>query len=83
LHSDSEDDRKQAGTATGASLGEPMVGTVGTNEDNINENVDDAHSTPQPPTAEVRFDSFESAKEHYRAYTQKTGFGIRIDWSRK
>jgi hypothetical protein len=83
LHSDSEDDRQQAGIATGASLGEPMVGTAGTNEDNSNENVDDAHSTPQSPTAEMRFDSFESAKEHYRAYAQKTGFGIRIDWSRK
>jgi hypothetical protein len=60
-----------------------MMGTAGTKEDNNNENVDDAHSTPQPPTAEMRFDSFESAKEHYRAYAQRTGFGIRIDWSRK
>jgi hypothetical protein len=83
LHSDSEDDRQQAGTAIGASIGEPMMGTAGTNEDNSNENVDDAHSTPQPPTAEIRFDSFESAKEHYRACPQRSWFGIRIDWSRK
>jgi hypothetical protein len=31
----------------------------------------------------MRFDSFEFAKEHYRAYAQRKGFGIRIDWSRK
>ena len=30
----------------------------------------------------MRFDSFESAKEHYRAFAQWKGFGIRIDWSR-
>jgi hypothetical protein len=59
------------------------VGTAGTNEDDSNENVADAHSTPQPPIAEMRFDSFELAKEHYRAYAQRKGFGIRIDWSRK
>jgi hypothetical protein len=83
LHIDSEDDRQQAGTATGASIGETTGGTNGTNEDVSNENVDDAHSTPQPPTAEMRFDSFELAKEHYKAYAQRKGFGIRIDWSRK
>jgi hypothetical protein len=79
LHSDSEDDIQQAGIATGGSIGEPTVETVGTNEDVSNENVDDAHSTPQPPTVEMRFDSFELAKEHYRAYAQRKGFGIRID----
>jgi hypothetical protein len=45
LHSDNEDDRQQAGIATGASIGEPTMGTAGTNEDDSNENVDDAHST--------------------------------------
>jgi hypothetical protein len=34
-------------------------GTAETNEDNLNEHVDDAHSTPQPPTTEMLFDSFE------------------------
>jgi hypothetical protein len=83
LHSDSEDDRQQAGTATGASIGEPTMGTARTNEDNSNENVDNAHSTPQLPTTKIRFDSFESVKEHYRAYVLRSGFGIRIDWPRK
>jgi hypothetical protein len=59
------------------------VGTAETNEDNYNENIDDAHSTPQQPTAEMRFDSFKSAKEHYRAYAQRTRFGIRVYCSRK
>jgi hypothetical protein len=31
----------------------------------------------------MRFDSFESAKEHYRVYAQRTGSEIKIDWSRK
>jgi hypothetical protein len=83
LHNDSENDLEQARTVIGASIGEPTGETARTNEDNWNEHVDDAHSTPQPPTAELCFDSYESAKEHYMAYAQRTGFSIRIDWSRK
>jgi hypothetical protein len=82
LHSDGENDLEQAGTTTGASIGEPTENTTGTNEDKWNEHVDDAHSTPQPPT-EMLFDNFESAKEHYMTYAQRTWFRIRIYWSRK
>ena len=70
------------GTATGATIEEPTVNTAGSNEDGFNDATADANSTPQPPSAQMRFDSFESAKEHYRAYAQRKGFGIRIDWSR-
>ena len=75
-------------TTTGGTIEETAVHTADSNEDGENnaENNDardEVHSTPQPPTNGMRFDSFESAREHYRAYSQRKGFGIRIDWSRK
>jgi hypothetical protein len=68
VHSESDDDLQQDGTTTGASNGEPTGNTTGSNEDNWNEHRHNAHSTTQPPTTEMGFDSFESAKEHYMAY---------------
>jgi phage/plasmid primase-like uncharacterized protein len=78
-------DQVGQGTTMGCTIEETTGHTAGSNEDNdaTNDAMDEVHSTPLAPTSEMRFDSFESAKEHYRAYAQRKGFDIRIDWSRK
>jgi hypothetical protein len=74
-------------TTTGGTIEETVEHTAGTTEDwsnnPTNDGRDEVHSTPQPPAPGMRFDSYDSAREHYRAYSQRKGFEIRIDWSRK
>ena len=76
-------------TTTGATIQEPgptaAIADDGTddNADGSNDGTADAISTPQPPELDMRFDSMESAREHYRDYSQRKGFSIRVDWSRK
>ena len=70
------------GEETNPSIEETLGNTAGSKDDWLNEPADDVNSTPQAPTAQMRFDTFEAAKEHYRAYAQRKGFGIRIDYSR-
>jgi hypothetical protein len=74
-------------TTTGGTIEDTAGHTAGTNEDwsnnATNDGRDEVHSTPQPPAPGMRFDSYDSAREHYRAYSQRKGFKIRIDCSRK
>ena len=70
--------------------GQSVLNTIteGNDPDNKSEHEEgnaanvEAHSTPQPPSAAIQFDSYESAYEHYRVYAQRKGFGVRKDYSR-
>ena len=70
------------GEETNPTIEETLGNTAGSKEDWLNDNTDDISSTPQAPAAQMRFDTFEAAKEHCRAYAQRKGFGIQIDYSR-
>ena len=89
VHSEDEElddlqlDEDDLGEETNPTIEETLGNTAGSKEDWLNDVADDITSTPQAPTAQMRFDTFEAAKEHYRAYAQRKGFGIRIDYSRK
>ena len=72
-----------AGTETETTIRDQTNNNDMQNEEGRNEDADDVNSQPLPPAAGLRFDSFKSAQEHYRAYAQRKGFGIRKDWSRK
>jgi len=79
--SDSIDTAHRYGQATGDTIEEPTYITPGSDEGGGNDDDEDAaHSTPHAPTHGMRFESFKYAKEHYRAYAERKGFGIRIDW---
>ncbi|KAM0854471.1 hypothetical protein ACQ4PT_050414 [Festuca glaucescens] len=40
-------------------------------------------STPQPPRADMRFDTLEDAQRHYLAFARRRGFGIRYNYRKK
>ncbi|KQK03153.2 hypothetical protein BRADI_2g05890v3 [Brachypodium distachyon] len=42
-----------------------------------------AHSTLQPPSVHMKFDSFDAAYEHYSVFALRKGFGIRREYSKK
>ena len=55
-------------TATGPTIEENSNNTGGSAGGGLNDGTADANSTPKAPTAQMRFDILESAREHYMAY---------------
>ncbi|XP_010233003.1 protein FAR1-RELATED SEQUENCE 9 [Brachypodium distachyon] len=51
-------------------------------DDGVNTNAK-AHSTLQPPSVHMKFDSFDAAYEHYSVFALRKGFGIRREYSKK
>jgi hypothetical protein len=70
-------------TNTGATIEDHTWGTDLSDQQDRDDDAADVNSTPQPPTLHMRFDSFESARDHYLEYSLRKGFSIRIQWSRK
>ncbi|KAE8777217.1 hypothetical protein D1007_49982 [Hordeum vulgare] len=55
------------------------------NDDNANEDegMPEVMSTPQQPTAMMRFDTLEDAEKHYKMYARQKGFGVRYCFRKK
>ena len=62
---------------------EPTEATFVSDDNDEEDVVADASSSPQPLALHMRYETCEAAKQHYLEYALKKGFGIRIDWSRR
>ena len=80
-----------AGTnaSTGArSLGEQTISepatpeSAGIDADMEGSNME-AYSTPKPPLQGTKFDTLESARDHYSTYARRTGFAIRQQFKKE
>lgn len=48
-----------------------------------NNATDEVASTPQPPDANMRFDSLLEAERHYKMYARMKGFAVRYNYRKK
>ncbi|KAE8796737.1 hypothetical protein D1007_28180 [Hordeum vulgare] len=77
-------DRETVGTSrtvlpanTNQTLDESSNHTPNNDNANEDEGMPEVMSTPQQPTAMMRFDTLEDAEKHYKMYARQKGFGVR------
>lgn len=64
-------------------LGASTNHTPNADEGNEDEGMPEVMSTPQQPTATMRFDTLEDAEKHYKLYARQKGFGVRYNYRKK